>query len=205
MYTGRIAGVVRSFLLPCIHSNNTTLLALRPRPGQPKGSEESRKGTNSIMKSEVDHEKALADMRERMRLQFPTGEQEAPENQNGDIPRQQGSLFLDYPENGKGKHSVSVPIEQSNRVFERIAKSLERIAVILDRGSQAPITHKDGERLTYRVSELAASVGVCDRVIRDEIKKGQLRAHFVSGTVIILIEDAEEWLRSRPVAPDEAE
>ncbi len=58
-------------------------------------------------------------------------------------------------------------------------------------------------KLAYRPSELADLLGVSQEFIRLQIKLGFLQAYKLGNkNTVILIADAEAWLKSRPIIPD---
>ena len=53
--------------------------------------------------------------------------------------------------------------------------------------------------VTFRINELAKAAGVGRTLLYEELKAGRLKAHKIGSRTVILIEDANAWIRSRPV------
>jgi len=60
-------------------------------------------------------------------------------------------------------------------------------------------------RISYRISELAEMIGVSPEFIRLQIKSGILPAYHLGTNVIIRRADAEAWIISRPINPDNSD
>ncbi len=55
-------------------------------------------------------------------------------------------------------------------------------------------THKHHERIAFSVREVSQLVGICERKIQSEIKKGKLRISRVGTRVLIRCDEVNRWL-----------
>jgi hypothetical protein len=55
-----------------------------------------------------------------------------------------------------------------------------------------------GERLAYRVPSLAKVLDLSPNYIREEIRKGRLRARLIGQIWLVSVDDARAWLASKP-------
>jgi hypothetical protein len=55
------------------------------------------------------------------------------------------------------------------------------------------------ERTAYTPAEVAASMGLTERMITQAIRKGQLEARRVDGRIVVTTEEAKRFLASRPI------
>jgi hypothetical protein len=56
------------------------------------------------------------------------------------------------------------------------------------------------ERIAFSVNELATAARVGRTLLYEEMKAGRLKAHKIGSRTVILVQDAEAWIRSRPVS-----
>jgi hypothetical protein len=61
------------------------------------------------------------------------------------------------------------------------------------------------DRIAFRINELAKAAGVGRTLLYEEFKAGRLKAHKIGSRTVILVEDANAWIRSRPVATPRSE
>ncbi len=62
-------------------------------------------------------------------------------------------------------------------------------------------TRDDFERQDFTIDEVASATPCSRRFLEGQIAAGRLRAHKVGRKTLILREDWEQWLRSRPKEP----
>ncbi len=56
------------------------------------------------------------------------------------------------------------------------------------------------ERIAFKIDELAKAAGVGRSLVYEELKAGRLKAFKVGRRALVMVQDAEAWLRSRPVS-----